>query len=66
MKMSSSDVKIEKSKLFHQYTYIKATLCIIGKAKLNQSLQPKQRKFSEKTLGLLIATPFILKTGVKI
>ena len=64
--MSSSDVKIEKSKLLHQYTYIKATLCIIRKTKLNQSLQPQQRKFSEKALGLLIATPFILKTGVKI
>ena len=52
--------------MLHQYTYIKATLCIIGKTKLNQSLQPKQRKFLQKTLGLLIAIPFILKTGVKI
>ena len=66
MKMSSSDVKIEKSKLLHQYTYIKASLCIIGKTELNQSLQSKQRKFSGKTLDLLIATPFILRNGVKI
>ena len=66
MKMNSNEAKIEKSKLLHQYTYIKATLCIIGKTKLNQSLQPKQRKFLQKTLGLLIAIPFILKTGVKI
>ena len=43
MEMSSSDVKIEKSKLLHKYTYIKTTLYIIEKTKLNQSLQPKQR-----------------------
>ena len=46
MEMSSSDVKIEKSKLLQKYTYIKTTLYIIEKTKLNQSLQPKQRKFS--------------------
>ena len=47
MEVSSSDVKIEKkSKLLQKYTYIKTTLYIIEKTKLNQSLQPKQRKFS--------------------
>ena len=42
--MSSSDVKIEKSKLLQKYTYIKATPYIIEKAKLTKSLQPKQMK----------------------
>ena len=46
MEMSSTDVKIEKSKLLQKYTYNKTTLYIIGKTKLNQNLQPKQRKFS--------------------
>ena len=46
MEMSSSDVKIKKSKLLQKYTYIKANLYFIEKTKLNQSLQPKQRKFS--------------------
>ena len=46
MEMNSSDVKIEKSKLLQKYTYIKTTLYIVEKTKLNQSLQPKQRKFS--------------------
>ena len=42
--MISSDVKIEKSKLLQKYTYIKTTPYIIEKIKLNQSLQPKQKK----------------------
>ena len=33
--MSSSDVKIEKSKLLQKYTYIKTTPYIIEKAKPN-------------------------------
>ena len=66
MEMSSSDVKIEKkSKLLQKYTYIKTTLYITEKTKLNQSLQPKQRKFSW-ALGLLAAILFILQTRVKI
>ena len=44
--MSNSDVKIEKSKLLQKYTYIKTTLYIIEKTKLNQSLQRKQGKFT--------------------
>ena len=44
--MSNSDVKIEKGKLLQKYTYIKTTLYIIEKTKLNQSLQRKQRKFT--------------------
>ena len=46
MDMSGSDVKIEKSKLLEKYAYIKTTLYIIEKTKLNQSLPPKQRKFA--------------------
>ena len=65
MEMSSIDVKIEKSRLLQKYTYIKTTLYIIEKTKLNQSLQPKQRKFSW-ALGLLAAIPFLLQTRVKI
>ena len=42
--MSSSDVNIEKSKLFQKYTYIKTTLLIIEKTKVTPSLQPKQKK----------------------
>ena len=42
--MSSSDVKIEKSKLLQNYTYIKTTPYITEKTKLSQSLQPKQKK----------------------
>ena len=38
--MSSSDVKIEKSKLLQNY---KTTPCIKETTKLNQSLQPKQK-----------------------
>ena len=44
--MSSSEIKIKKSKLLQKYTYIKITLYIIEKNKLNQNLQPKQRKFA--------------------
>ena len=44
--MSSSNVKIEKSKLLQKYTYIKTTPYIIEKTKRNQSLQPKQKKSS--------------------
>ena len=66
MEVSSSDVKIEKkSKLLQKYTYIKTTLYIIEKTKLNQTLQPKRRKFLW-ALGLLAAIPFILPTRVKI
>ena len=66
MEMSSSDVKIEKkSKLLQKYTYIKTTLYITEKTKLNQTLQPKRRKFLW-ALGLLAAIPFILPTRVKI
>ena len=43
--MSCSDVKIEKSKLLQKYTYIKITPYVIEKTKLNQNLQPMQRKF---------------------
>ena len=39
--MSSSDFKIEKSKLLRKY---KTTTYIKEKTKLNQSLQPKQNK----------------------
>ena len=46
MEMCSSSIKIEKGKLHQKYKYIKTTLYIIEKTKLNQSLQPKQRKFS--------------------
>ena len=46
MEMSSSDVKIVKSKLLQKYTHIKTTLYIIEKTKLNQNQQPKQRKLS--------------------
>ena len=35
MEMSSSDVKIEESKLLQKYTYIKTTPYIIGKTKVN-------------------------------
>ena len=42
--MSSSDAKIEKSKLLQEYTYIKATPYIIEKTKLTKSLKPKQMK----------------------
>ena len=65
METSSSDAKIEKSKLLQKHTYIKTTLYIIQKTKLNQSLQPIQRKFSWD-LELLAAIPFILLTRVKI
>ena len=44
--MSNSAVKIEKSKMLRKYTYIKTIPYIIKKTKLNQSLQPKQGKFS--------------------
>ena len=65
MEISNSDVKIETSKMLQKYAYIKTTLYIIGKTKLNQRLQPKQRKFS-LILGFLTAIPFILQTRVKI
>ena len=42
--MSSSDVKIEKSKLLQKCTYVKTNSYIIEKTKLAQSLQPKQKK----------------------
>ena len=45
MEMSCSDVKIEKSKLLQKHTYIKITPYVIEKTKLNQNLQPMQRKF---------------------
>ena len=44
MNMSSSDVKIEKSKLLQKYTYIKTTLHIIENTKATPSLQPTQMK----------------------
>ena len=59
--MSSSDVKIEKSKLLQKSTYIKTTPYIIEKTKLTQSLQPKQ-----KTLGLLTAILLLLQGKIKI
>ena len=59
------EMKIVKNKLLQKYTYIKTTLYIIENTKLNQSLQPKQRKFSW-ALGLLGAIPFILQTRVNI
>ena len=59
--MSSSDVKIEKSKLLQKYTYIKTTPYIIETTKLTQRLQPKQ-----KTLGLLTAILLLLQTKIKI
>ena len=66
MEMSSSEVRIEKKdKLLQKYTYIKTTLYIIEKTKLNQTLQPKWTKFLW-ALGLLAAIPFILLTSAKI
>ena len=44
MEKSSSDVKIEKSKLLHKDTYIKTILCIIGKTKFNQSLNKENSR----------------------
>ena len=52
--MSSSDVKIEKSKLLQKYAYTKTTSYIIEKTKLNK------RKL------LLTAILFILQTRVEI
>ena len=44
MEMSSSDVKIKKSKLLQKYAYIKPTSYIKEKTKLNQSLKPNQKR----------------------
>ena len=49
MEMSSSDVKIEKSKLLKKYTYVKTTPYSIEKTKLTQSLQSKQKNILVKS-----------------
>ena len=47
--MSSSDVKIGKSKLLQKYTYIKTTPYTIEKTKFIQSLQSEQKKILVNT-----------------